>query len=172
VRTLRRRAQSRGSVPLKATRILHAATALLAPLRPVQATAPGGSLPANWTTACAACGGPCGSAAPRPRPGPPVGNEAVPAAERLGPRDRVGHPQRHRLLRIDDRLQQRRPSTCAEVGGMHIEHMQLPRPRRSGIQGGPDMAIPISSLSRPATAKRFSRPDFGHFPGLILVSGR
>ncbi len=54
--------------------------------------------------------------------GRPVGNEAVPAVERLCTRVRVGHPQRHRLLRIDDRLQQRRPSARAVVGGIHIEH--------------------------------------------------
>jgi len=67
--------------------------------------------------------------------GRPVGNEAVLAVERLCTRVRVGDPQRHRLLRIDDRLQQRRSSTCAVVGGIYIEHIQLPRPRRSGIQG-------------------------------------
>jgi hypothetical protein len=37
--------------------------------------------------------------------GRPVGNEAVLAVERLCARVRVGHPQRRRLLRIDDRLQ-------------------------------------------------------------------
>ena len=35
--------------------------------------------------------------------GRPVGNEAVLAVERLCTRVRVGYPQRHRLLRIDDR---------------------------------------------------------------------
>jgi len=67
--------------------------------------------------------------------GRPVGNEAVLAVERLGTRVRVGDPQRHRLLRIDDRLQQRPPGTGAVVGRNHVEHIQLPRPRRSGIQG-------------------------------------
>jgi hypothetical protein len=36
-----------------------------------------------------------------------VGNEAVLAVERLCSRVRVGHPQRRRLVRIEDRLQQR-----------------------------------------------------------------
>ncbi len=41
--------------------------------------------------------------------GRPVGNEAELAVERLCPRVRIGHPQRHRLVRIDDDLQQRPP---------------------------------------------------------------
>jgi Esterase FrsA-like len=38
------------------------------------------------------------------------------------------------ILRVDDRLQQCRPSTRAVVGCIHIEHIQLPRPRRRGVQ--------------------------------------
>src|SRR5207342_3364196 len=45
VRTLRRHAQSRGSVPLEATRLLHAATALLAPLRPSRRRRRAGACP-------------------------------------------------------------------------------------------------------------------------------
>ena len=65
----------------------------------------------------------------------PVGHEPVLAVERLGPRVRIGDPQSHRLLGIDDRLQQRRSGTRAVVGRKDVEHVQLPRPRRVGLQG-------------------------------------
>jgi hypothetical protein len=81
--------------------------------------------------------------------GRPVGNEAVLAVERLCARVLVGHPQRHRLLRIDDRLQQRRPRIRAVMGWIHIEHIELSRPRCRGVQrrarhSDPDqLAIPL-----------------------------
>ena len=86
----------------------------------IQATTPAGIPPANWITDCAACA----DHADLPHPldlGRPVGNEAVLAVERLCTRVRVGHPQRHRLLQIDDRLQQRRPSTRTVIGRIHIK---------------------------------------------------
>jgi hypothetical protein len=64
-----------------------------------------------------------------------VGDEAVLAVKRLCPRVRVGHPKRRRLLRIDDRIEQRWPGTRAVVGCTHIEHIELSRPPRRGVQG-------------------------------------
>ena len=44
--------------------------------------------------------------------GCPVGNEAVLAVKGLCARIRVGHPQRRRLVRIDDRIQQQAPMSA------------------------------------------------------------
>jgi len=104
------------------------------PLRPNQAITPAGNPRTGLPTVRHAA-----DHADLPHPvldlGRPVGKEAVLAVERLCTRVRVGHPQRRRLLRIDDRLQQRRPSTRAMVGRIHLEHIQLPRPRCPGVQG-------------------------------------
>ena len=81
--------------------------------------------------------------------GRPVGNEAVLAVEGLCARVRVGHPQRHRLLRIDDRRQQCRPSTRAVVGRNHVEDIQLPRPR--------DAVIWVQADEREAGRRRLAR---------------
>ena len=89
--------------------------------------------------------------------GRPVGNEAVLAVERVRARVGIGDPERRRLRGVDDCLQQRSPSTCAVVGCIHVEHIQLPRPRRRSVQGrarhgDPDQfAIPLGD-SRPVLA--------------------
>ena len=77
------------------------------------------------------------SPASRPRPGPPRRERSRACGRRLRARVRVGDPQRCRLRGVNDCLQQRRTSTRAVVGGMHIEHIQSPRPCCSGIQGRP-----------------------------------
>lgn len=86
-----------------------------------------------------------------------VGNEAVPAVERLRTKVRVCHPQHHRLPGTDNRLHRRLPSTGAVVLDVHMEHIQLPHPRRPGPMGGPDITSPISSPPRSATGTRLSR---------------
>ena len=50
-------------------------------------------------------------------------------------RERLGTGRRRRRLRrIEDRLQQRRPSIGAVVGGIHIERIQLSCPSRGSLQ--------------------------------------
>ena len=113
--------------------------------------------PLSWTTDCAARRGPCESPAPRPRPGPSRRQRSracgrTPAREGWDRR-----PTAPPTPRVDDGLQQRSPSTRAVVGCVHVEHVQLPRPRRRSVQGrarhgDPDqLAIPLGD-SRPVLA--------------------
>ena len=93
--------------------------------------------------------GPYGSPAPRPRPGPSR-RQRIRASGRTPVREGSGRPPTAPPTPpVDDRLQQRPPSTRAVVGRIHIEHVQLPRPCRVGVQGrarhgDPDqLAIPL-----------------------------
>ena len=88
-----------------------------------------GCRPANWTLARAG-GGSCGSPASRRRPGSLRRRRSRACGRTPGPEGWGQLPTAPLTAREDDRLQQCQPSTRAVVGGDHIEHVQLPRPRR------------------------------------------